>query len=111
MDQEKRVQALAKAQDLSEEVLLADARSLYTIHIETRTSSGLISGEHLYRLAKRVVKPAGRQLVCMAARIKCPAEEHWINWGLKLDRVDYAEKLQATVAAHSTANRRCRTSL
>jgi hypothetical protein len=40
----------------------------------------------------------------MAPRIKCPAEEHGINWGLKLDRVDYAEKLQAAVAAHSTAN-------
>jgi hypothetical protein len=46
MDKEKQVQALAKARDLSEEVLLADARSLYTIQIETSTSSGLISGEY-----------------------------------------------------------------
>jgi hypothetical protein len=46
MDQEKQMQALAKARDLSEEVLLADVRSLYTIQIETSTSSGLISGEH-----------------------------------------------------------------
>ena len=35
----------------------------------------------------------------MAPRIKRPAEEHGINWGLKLGRVDYAEKLQATVGA------------
>ena len=46
MDKEKQVQAIAKAPDLSEEVLLADARLLYTIRIETSTSSGLISGKH-----------------------------------------------------------------
>ena len=81
------------ALDLPEEVSLADARLLYTVQREPSNFSGLILGEH-DKLTKRYMKPDGRKLV---------SED--------LDQVDYAEKMEATVAAHLTANRRCRASL